>query len=169
MNEKTIQELAATENAVWEVINAFSETEFNAVPFEGSWTPGQVAEHVRKSLKGMRKLLSGPAENTMRNPNEKTQALCKMFLNFDLKMQSPEMIIPADKSYDKQAMAAALRDELTSIIELAKTQDLAETCLHFELPVFGALTRLELCHFIVVHTQRHIYQLKRILSAVHPV
>ncbi len=62
------------------------------------------------------------------------------------------------------------KDKLTKTLEYFRckinlameTMDLSKTCLAFELPVLGFLTRLEAIYFILFHTQRHIQQLKNI-------
>ena len=44
--------------------------------------------------------------------------------------------------------------------------DLSATCLDFEMPGIGALTRLEWLWFYVWHTQRHLRQVKNIYAAI---
>jgi hypothetical protein len=54
-----------------------------------------------------------------------------------------------------------MKDTWTGLARAAKTQDLHATCLDFEMPTVGTLTRIEWLSFAVVHTQRHIWQLKK--------
>ncbi len=43
-----------------EVISSFNEDQINLIPFEGSWTPGQVAEHIILSVSGFERAINGP-------------------------------------------------------------------------------------------------------------
>ena len=52
----TIEILAAIDEVMEEFTDTyaeFDEEEVNEVPFEGSWTPGQLAQHVIMSLSGI--------------------------------------------------------------------------------------------------------------------
>ncbi len=84
------------------------------------------------------------------------------FLDFTIKMKSPDFIVPADKNYKKDELLKILENFRLKINLAIETLDLAKTCLAFELPVLGFLTGLESIYFILYHTQRHIQQLKNI-------
>jgi hypothetical protein len=84
----------------------------------------------------------------------------------DIKMQSPDFIYPSDKKYGKQQLVDMINDKFNKLLEAAKTLDLSATCLAFEVPGFGAFTRLEFVWFYIVHTQRHIFQLRKIAKAL---
>jgi len=84
------------------------------------------------------------------------------FLNFSIKMQSPDFIIPSNEPKDKSFMMQSLKDAFAGLARVARSQDLLVTCLDFEMPTVGHMTRLEYLSFVVVHTQRHIWQLKKI-------
>ncbi|GAA3929705.1 DinB family protein [Chitinophaga oryziterrae] len=153
--ENTAAELIKT-------LSSFSETEINVVPFEGSWTAGQVGEHIYKSVSGVSQVLQGAVTSTERNPGEKIKIIGDLFLNFNEKFKSPEFIIPSDQPHDKNLLLKSLTLTLNEVGDNIKKQDQSLTCLEFALPGFGELTRMEWNHFIVVHTQRHIHQLKNI-------
>ncbi|NCD69263.1 DinB family protein [Mucilaginibacter agri] len=135
---------------------------FDTVPFDGSWTAGQVAEHVLKSCSGFAEVLEGNVKPTDRDPEAYVPMLRETFLNFDIKMKSPEFILPTETVHDMQSMSAELATALASVAAVAKVEDLTLTCEDFEFPNLGKLTRIEFINFVVVHTQRHIHQLKNI-------
>ena len=90
-----------------ELLNTFSgigEEKINTVPFEGSWTPGQLAQHIVLSAGGFVNLLNGPVKETERSPEANVGMLRSLFLNFDTKMKSPDFIVPEQKNYDKQKL-----------------------------------------------------------------
>jgi hypothetical protein len=88
------------------------------------------------------------------------------FLNFNIKMQSPDFILPSDDPKDKQTLLQMTKDTWKGLARAAQTGDLTATCLDFEMPTIGLITRSEWLSFIVVHTQRHIWQLKKISKAI---
>src|ERR1700744_5215245 len=100
----TIELLAALNETLEDFIEtlaSFDEDEFNEAPFEGSWTPGQVGQHIILSVTFFTDLLAGPDTETERLPDMHVDTLRSVFLNFDHKMQSPEFIIPPATDYNK--------------------------------------------------------------------
>ena len=160
------EEVNQTIAAFLEKMSTFNKEEFNTVPFKGSWTAGQVAEHVRLSCGGMAEMLWVDGAPTERQPDELVAMLKREFLDFTTRMQSPEEILPAERIYDPQALTAALSEIATSIDDAARSLDLTQTCTAFEFPGVGNLTRLEMLWFVVVHTQRHLHQLTNIRKAL---
>ncbi|SEW42984.1 DinB superfamily protein [Chitinophaga sp. YR573] len=159
-------ELHNTAAALIKILSSFNEEEMNMVPFEGSWTAGQVGEHIYKSVSGVSQVLQGAVAPTERNPGEKIKSIEDLFLNFNEKFKSPEFIIPSDHPHDKKLLLKCLTLTLDEVGENLKKQDQSVTCLEFAMPGFGELTRMEWNHFIIVHTQRHIHQLKNIAEKV---
>ncbi len=150
-----------------ETLAAFDDDEFNEIPYEGSWTPGQVGQHVILSVSAFTALLAGPDTETERLPDLHVANLKAAFLNFDIKMQSPDFIIPPAIDYDKQEQLDTLDRLLERLNEIIPDADMSRTCTGMELPMMGHLTRTEVAHFIVYHSTRHIHQLKRILSHIN--
>ncbi|RAJ83675.1 DinB family protein [Chitinophaga dinghuensis] len=144
-----------------DIISSFTTEQLNTVPFEGSWTAAQVAEHIEKSVSpGM---LYGTVENRTQQ-EDKLQGIRQVFLNYDIKMKSPDFILPSDKIHTKEELLADVSSRWQQLKEAAQTLDLSATCVDFEIPGIGYLTRYELIGFFVVHTTRHIHQLKNIHS-----
>ena len=98
-----------------------------------------------------------------RNPEEGVPNLKKMFLDFTVKFQSPEFIIPENIEYNKEAVIAAFKK---SIEQLQNTRTKVNLIEIIKLPVFGEVTKLEILHFVLYHTQRHNHQLKKIIKVL---
>ena len=148
------------------LINSFTDENFNKIPFEGSWTAGQVARHVKLSAGNISNVLNGGTETTDRDPENKVAQIRDIFMDFSNKMQSPSFIIPEYKHYKIEAFTSFfenLRHEITAAID---NLDLSETCLDLELPGIGKLTRIEWISFVIFHTQRHIHQMRNISQKV---
>jgi hypothetical protein len=162
-----VSEFEATVNEFVKTLSLFTQDQLNKVPFKDSWTAGQVGGHILKALHGMPKVIShAPVTKTERAPDEKTAMIDADFLNFNIKMKSPDFIIPEDTTYNKEELINALNDTKRKTVEAAQDKDLSLLSLAFELPVYGHLTLYEAIHFGKVHTQRHIRQLKNIHRAV---
>jgi len=151
----TVKELAVA-------LDSFTSAEFNTIPFEGSWTAGQVTEHTLKSVSGILMAVNGRTEPVKRDPGAQVETIRSAFLNFNIKMTSPEFILPSNGPHDKDQLKAALLQTMSGLREAAQMLDLTELCLDFEVPVIGSLTRLEFINFAIVHTRRHIRQLQNI-------
>lgn len=157
-------EIKETQTALLRTLNAFSEEQLNKVPFEGSWTAGQVGEHLIKAVSAG--LLYGNTTETERPPDVMVKPLRDQFLDFSTKMQAPDFIIPSDGPHEKQRLTGKLEKIWEKIAEAGSTLDLTKTCLDFELPGAGHLTRLEWLNFMIVHTKRHTHQLNNIYKAI---
>lgn len=162
MNSNLSLQVQPTFEMVTIAIGSFSEPSFNEIPFEGSWTAGQVAQHIKLSVGNMLGLLNGNTEESQRPADQKVQQVADVFLNFGIKMKSPEFIIPQMKQYDQQRFMAFYEDYSAQLQLAAAKLDLTEICIDFELPGFGPMTRLEWLSFVLFHTQRHTAQLERI-------
>ena len=143
-------------------LDLFDRENLNVIPFEGSWTAGQVAEHILKSISGILETIKGPTKPTERNPEEHVKQLGDIFLNMDIKMKSPDFILPSNDPKEKAVLSAALNSTLGRIKQVAENGDLTVTCMGFEMPMMGPLTKLEWISFASFHTRRHTQQLKNI-------
>lgn len=140
-------------------LNKFSEEQINIVPFEDSWTPGQVTDHIIKGTKGIPDKHTQAADRPI---DAKVAEIESLFLNFDIKMKSPEFILPADKLFNKKELLDGLNKIRLLHLKKIKDIDMTALCLDFALPGSGYLTRYEWYRFIVVHCRRHSCQLQRI-------
>lgn len=161
-----LSEVRQTGIELIETISAFIEEELNRVPFEGSWTAGQVAEHLLKSESGLPLILRGSSRPTEGSPDENVEEIRNIFLDFSTKMQSPEIIIPSAGTKNKEKLISALEANRQLILELASTTDLTRTLTTYPFPGIGMLTGREWLCFLVCHTIRHTRQMKNIYSIV---
>ncbi|SEW39554.1 DinB family protein [Chitinophaga arvensicola] len=164
MRQALLQEVNATGDTLQQLLTSFSDEQLNTIPFEGSWTAAQVADHICKA--GDCSLLYGPVQATEREPGEKVPAVKSLFLNFDIKMTSPEQIRPDEGYHPREAVLKNTTAIWHKLTNAAGTLDLTEECTSFEVPGFGPFTRFEWISFITIHTQRHIHQLQRIYDTV---
>lgn len=162
------RELERTLTAFPDVLAGFAPEQLDVIPFEGSWSPGQVAEHMILANSGFVELLNGPTEGTKRQPDQYIDSIRTIFLDFGTKLKSPDFILPVREVHDQGQQLDALELIRQGILSAVMEKDLSTTCTSFQVPVLGHVTKLEALHFVLYHTQRHIHQLKNIRRALTP-
>lgn len=145
------------------LMESLDESQVNTVPYEGSWTAGQLFSHVTKSINGLAGALLKESAIAERDAGEKIAGLKATFLNFSNKFNAPDFIVPGDGPFQKQSSIDDLNSSFGLLKENAGKANLNE--LLTGLPM-GELTKLELLHFVLYHTQRHLHQMKRITDAL---
>jgi hypothetical protein len=159
--DKIFDELENTVTQFAQLVSEFDDESLNEIPFEGSWTAGQVAEHVILSDSGFIKLINGPVQETERPADALAAEIKTVFLNFNIKMKSPEFIVPPERNYKKQHLLDAL-DDINNGLNKSRGLEMDKTCTARELPRMGFLTRFEAVSFMLYHTMRHLHQLKNV-------
>lgn len=166
MKEEFKIEIKSTFEQLYQTLSLFTENEINAIPFEGSWTSGQVTQHIIKATSGLNQVCTVNTEKLEGASDEKIPALQKIFLDFSTKYNAPEFIYPEDIEYHKNELISNLKEIEKEIIEITENYDLTLTCMDFEIPGLGNLTIYELITFCIVHTKRHTHQLQNIYKAI---
>ena len=167
-SENIFEETDEVLSKVIEVVSSFTEDEINRKPFEGSWTPGEVTQHVIITLGGYIEQLDGPVMYTNRPFDERVPMLKEIFLNFEVKYQSPVSALPEAKNYNKEELVHNLEKLKYHLKNYDQTANMMLTCVAFEFPGgIGHLTRTENLHFLLYHTQRHLHQLTNIYKTIN--
>ncbi|WP_276503446.1 DinB family protein [Terrimonas pollutisoli] len=163
LNKKELlKQFEETEREFYNVLASFTQEQLNEVPFEGSWTAAQVADHMLKSKSGIPGLLRGPSRPTLREPDEMVEAINEAFLDFTTKLKSPDFIIPTDEPANKEELLQSLNSVRGNIKKASAAVDLSATITSFPFPGLGEFTGYEWIYFLVCHTKRHTHQLKNI-------
>lgn len=160
MKEQIISDFETTTKELLATISMFSNEEFNKIPFEGSWTAGQVAEHLYKSESNIPNVLDGKWRETERDPFEKTGIIKGIFLDFSTKLKSPDFILPTDSEKNKDVFIEAFAANRKQLRNLMETKDLYRTYTDFPFPQVGEFTGWEWICFANSHSARHIRQMK---------
>ncbi len=114
--KELITELKETSAELRQTLSSFTDEQFNRTPFQGSWTGGQVAEHLLKS--NITPLLHGNTEKTARKPDEKISQIKESFLNFNVKMKNPDFNTPSNNKHDKKEIIDSLADAYQKLVEM---------------------------------------------------
>jgi len=162
-SKKIQEELEEATSSFVKNVQAFSAENINTKLAADKWSAAQVADHVIKSNGSISKALQLSGQRMIRKPDERVNELRKVFLDFDTKLNAPSFIIPDDDLFSKETVLATLEHSISKLLQLATQQDLSVTINH---PAFGDITKLEIIHFVIYHTQRHSYQLQNIFRAL---
>ncbi|KQM78649.1 hypothetical protein ASE74_14260 [Pedobacter sp. Leaf216] len=160
--EKVLNETSETLLTLERVFSEFEENLINQIPYAGSWSAGQLAEHLVLANNGFLQVINGPVTETDKPADLLVAEIKKDFLNFNVKYNSPKEIYPEDKAYNQLALLQNLKQIRAGISNAVTGLDLTKTCASYKLPGYGYLTRLEAVYFVIYHTQRHVHQLKNI-------
>jgi hypothetical protein len=165
VNNQVITDFQKITDELIAILNLLSNIELNKVPFPGSWTAGQVGDHLIKSY-GVWDIFNGHTADPGREYDQNCKLLTDLFLNFEIifTVEPDEFNYPSDDFINKVTLLKELKLVTNDIIEFSNTKNLYKVCLDREFPTFGYLTRYEWLHFFNVHTQRHIYQLNNIVN-----
>jgi len=166
MNTELLNRFDTATDSLLKQLSLLNEEQLNTVPFTGSWTAGQVGNHLYKSY-NIKEVLNGNVEETHRNPVAKLAEIEKTFKDFTIKMNAPEMVLPTTKHIEKERLLSSLKERIEEQREAIKTMDLSKTCLDAEIPGGGTFTRQEWLGFNTIHTERHNHQLANIVELVN--
>jgi hypothetical protein len=155
--------------ALREASGQFTPEEFGMIPFEGSWSAAQVAEHVLKSASGIPVVLRGQHMAADRDPEQEVNTIRSIFLDLDNKMKSPGFILPSDKPPGQKELLSQLDDVFEKIMKYAGNVNLADLFTDFPFPQMGLLTGYEWLCFITCHTERHTVQVNNIYKRINEV
>lgn len=145
-------------------VAAFDEAQLNDVLQPGQWSAGQVAEHVIKSLGTLPDNKTAPAH---RFYDERVVFLKEMFLDFSIKYESPEFVVPQGTDHHKEELIQGLESTKHKLLQSIESADVTSLCLDMEFPTDVYLTRYEWLMFFAFHTLRHSHQLEGIHQALH--
>jgi uncharacterized damage-inducible protein DinB len=153
----------AVMSQVIEMFSSIDEKKINSVPFKNSWTAAQVLRHITKSTNGMAKAMGTRSAPASRNSAERVPGLKKIFLDLSKKFESPEFIVPENETYD---METSIRELEASVSDLKKNAEEANLEEIIDRLLLGPITKLEILHFVVYHTTRHLHQLEKICDTL---
>ncbi|MEP7079801.1 MAG: DinB family protein [Ginsengibacter sp.] len=131
-----------------------------------SWSMAQVGDHLLKSF-NLDAILNGATEKPTRDFDEKVAIFWEVFENDEIKMSSPEAILPKGGIINKEKLLESLQQKINEIKKVIETKDLSKLCLNYAIPEYGYFTRWEWITFAIVHTERHVRQMKRIFEKVN--
>lgn len=146
-----------TASGLIETLQHVSDSHFNRKPSAKKWSIAQVADHIYLSNQSISKALALHGMEVDRDPAERIEELKDVFLDFTKTYESPSFIVPKKEAYNRQELMNDLLRSLQQIHRLMYNTELNVLINH---PAFGDISKLEILHFVLFHTQRHLRQIK---------
>lgn len=144
-------------------IDPFDDNRLNMKPTEKSWSAGQVANHILKSINNIPEFFKESTAVADRPIDLHEAIIRSIFLDFTTKMQSPDFILPeTDKEFKLNEILDELKQHQDQLLLASTNNNLKLLCTSFEFPTIGHLTQYEWLVFISCHVQRHAVQLENI-------
>ncbi len=153
------QDISKVFNEVIDVLNEIPQDFFNRVPFEDSWTIGQVAEHIAICSSG---IPDSHVKEAERAYDENEEALKAIFLDMSQKAKADPAVTPHLPPHQKEELLEKIKANKILLTKTINDRELSQICLDMEFPFMGYLTRYEWLRFVQVHTQRHANQIRNI-------
>jgi len=139
-----------------------SEEELNTIPFPESWTVAEVINHITKANDNSFLFLKGMIPE--RPVDERVLELKNILLDYELKMESPNFILPDDRKFTKKESIEGIQKVFSELIIHLGNTELSELIDH-DSPL-GSITKWEIANFIMFHSQRHLHQIENIVKSL---
>lgn len=161
--QEDLAEFLAIKNELVSLLEPLDEGRLNQVPFPGSWTAGQLGEHLLKSYRSidLSKVEGAPCP---RPSGEKSPIIDAVFSDYTKKYTPPDRVVPSTERISRAQLLDGLRQVADAIAAFARAHDLSFTGPEFGFIGFGDMTAQEWIHFLTAHSKRHVRQLKNILA-----
>ncbi len=170
LQKELINEISTFHQALESVLSGFSAETLNTVPFQGSWTAGQVAEHLIKSQRHViEQLTEGQVSAGDRLYDHEVSTIQEIFRNKENKAKTDKSLVPGSPPHNLKILMETLQKQKEQQIGIIKTKELEEFVATLEFPGIGHLSRYEWIHMMVEHGQKHRGQIHTIFKKLYGV
>lgn len=163
--QSVLNEWKQVTDEIKRILSSVDVLQINTIPSKGNWSAAQIGQHLLKSY-GVVEVLNGNVKPSHRVADEKSTEINDLFLNFTIKMKSPEAIVPTSEIINKDELITELKKRIDQITGIIINKDLTEICTDYSISEYGEFTRLEWINFNIVHSKRHLHQLKNTLASI---
>jgi hypothetical protein len=156
------EKVAEVGSRLIKLFESFSAEQINMKPAEGGWTAGQIMDHVLKFVSGVVQTLQAKGIASDRPLDAYAKNLEDVFLNFEVKYDAPDFVVPAEPPHDKERLLSKAHRVFTELEKLIREVDLSLIYEEFSLPGTPPMTRYEWVVFAWSHSERHRVQMERL-------
>lgn len=161
--EAILHEISNAVNEILNLYGALRESRVNQIPYANSWTASQLCDHVTKSIVEIAASMETKGIPYSGDIGARIPELKKAFLDFTIKMKSPDFIVPGNGTFEKTNVDKGLKNAFIQFEHNTNKANLSEKLEGLPL---GPVTKLELLHFVLYHTLRHVHQMHKICNAL---
>lgn len=145
-------------------VESVSEEKFHQKPEDGSWSVGQLVDHLQKIenvLTETFKQIAPSAED--RKAEEKN---LEIVTDRSYKKAAPESVAPGEEPINREEVLMALTEARRDLMAYVDMLDFDLSAKSLKHPVMGELSVKQWVEFIGYHEERHLDQLREIKRAV---
>jgi hypothetical protein len=129
-------------------------SDINKKRADGGWSIGEIANHIVKGTQ----IDLGATEKTGRPYDQHAAGIRDLFLNFQMKFPAAPMLQPDPRQYATGELFSSLDANKSKILRMIEKDDLTESCVDIQIPVWGTLTKYEWLILFENHIIRHTKQ-----------
>lgn len=154
-----------------DLINSCSEEELHFKSTTDSWNILECAEHIYLVNTGVYRILQTPPLASSENTSSELHSEGKMnhilVTKRDIKRNAPQFVIPKGIFKTREEVKQAIDKDTNGIITILETTDISKETQTFAHPSIGEMTKTDWMHFLIAHTQRHLFQIQEIKERFH--
>lgn len=141
----------------------FPEEKFDKQPGQGQWSAAMIAEHLLVVEHLVNKVLEGNVKPVDRDPGEKIGMIEGAFRDYEKKYPAGDAILPRKKINDRDRLIREIGKNRKHLQKILLKEDLGLLCTDYKHFGFGYLTRMEWACFNILHTERHLHQMRKLI------
>ena len=160
--------------ALTDLIDNCSEEELHFHPSADSWNILECAEHIWLVNATIYRFLQTPPP-ALPHQNKESELHSEGKMNHllitkrDTKRTAPQWVIPKGLFKTGEEAKQAVHKATSDIRSILETTDISRETHTLAHPAIGEMTKTDWVHFLISHTQRHVFQMQEIKEKFHSV
>lgn len=153
-------------SALTDLIDSCSEEELHFKPTPDSWNILACAEHILLVNSTVYRFLQSPPPTLADNKVSELHSEGKMnhilVTKRDIKRIAPEWVVPKSIFKTGEEAKQAIQKDTTGLLNILEKTDISKETHTVAHPAIGEMTKTDWMHFLISHTQRHLFQIEEI-------
>jgi hypothetical protein len=145
-------------------LHQYNLLSFNQKPADGKWSAREIAEHLLLLDQKLNVILSTTPIDPERDPQQKVSLIQTALLNRTNAYTAPTYLLPTGPDQEPATIAQQILTEREKIMAYTTANDMNLLYHEVKHPMLGRLTGVEWIHFLIVHTERHLEQMRELLQ-----
>ena len=160
MNEAMALSIKENTDLLIQELSRFDYLALNHIPAFTKWSVGEIAEHVFLLDVYIITILRTESKSTQRDPQENIEAIVARLTDISQKFEAPNFLIPSTAPKNPQALIQKIINSRNELLNLTRDIDLTKVFPESPHPLYGIMSGIEWINFLIIHTNRHIKQVK---------
>lgn len=150
-------------DAFLDILQMIDPALLSVKPSEREWSVLEVCEHIMTLEQTLQFVLNGPTTPLNRQAIRQVAFIKDTFSDFNQRLKAPPRVRPIGRISNLNQVLIGFPKNREMLWEQGDWESIYTGFAH---PLFGQLTKAEWLYFCVFHTQRHLYQIERIMQRI---